>query len=158
MGIGDRVGRAIGMRSKILQRIDVLPGYRAAQLAVIAFAMLTGTYFSEQASAQNWYEGMQGGGSAEGARKAATPLERKAEPLNDIRPDSTPWRSDVMLDAVAAAIQRYEKLVASGGWPAVPAGRMMREGDNDPRVPTLRKRLRASGDMPAKLRLALITI
>ena len=53
-----------------------------------------------------------------------------------------PWRSDVMLNAVAAAIERYQKIVESGGWPLVPQGRMMREGDDDPRVPILRKRLR----------------
>jgi murein L,D-transpeptidase YcbB/YkuD len=76
--------------------------------------------------------------------------ERKPEPLQDLRPDSTPWRSDVMLDAMAAAIERYEKIVADGGWPVVPQGRMMRAGDDDPRVPILRKRLRASGDLPAK--------
>ena len=72
------------------------------------------------------------------------------KPLHDLRPDATPWRSDVMLDAIAAAIERYEQIVASGGWPSVPQGRMMRAGDDDPRVPILRKRLRASGDLPAK--------
>jgi murein L,D-transpeptidase YcbB/YkuD len=55
-----------------------------------------------------------------------------------------------MLDAVSAAIGRYEQLVANGGWPVVPVGRMMRMGDDDERVPILRKRLRVSGDMPAK--------
>jgi L,D-transpeptidase YcbB len=78
------------------------------------------------------------------------PPDRKPEPLLDLRPDQTPWRSDVMLDALGAAIERYEKLVAGGGWPQVPPGRMMRGGDEDPRVPILRKRLRASGDMPPK--------
>lgn len=73
---------------------------------------------------------------------------RKPEPLDDLRPDATPWRSDVMLDAVAAAMERYQKIIASGGWPLVPPGRMMRVGEDDPRVPILRKRLRISGDMP----------
>ena len=76
--------------------------------------------------------------------------ERKPEPLNDLRPDATPWRSDVMLDAMSAAIEQYQRIVDQGGWPEVPAGRMMRAGDEDSRVPILRKRLRASGDMPAK--------
>lgn len=78
------------------------------------------------------------------------PSERKPEALQDLRPDQTPWRSDVMVDALAAAVERYEQLVAAGGWPQVPQGRMMRAGDEDPRVPILRKRLRLSGDMPAK--------
>ena len=54
-----------------------------------------------------------------------------------------------MLNAVAAAIERYQKIVASGGWPLVPPGHMMRVGDEDPRVPILRKRLRIRGDMSA---------
>ena len=73
----------------------------------------------------------------------------KPEPLNDLRPNATPWRSDVMLNAVSAAIERYEKIVANGGWPLVPTGKMLRAGDDDPRVAILRKRLRISGDMPA---------
>ena len=98
------------------------------------------------AQGMGWDQSIPGG---EGPSKAERP-ERKPEPLNDLRPDSTPWRSDVMLDALGAAIERYEKIVASGGWPVVPTGRMMREGDSDERVPILRKRLRISGDMPAK--------
>src|SRR5690606_11424900 len=43
--------------------------------------------------------------------------QRKPEPLNDLRPSATPWRSDVMLNAMNAAISHYEKIVASGGWP-----------------------------------------
>ena len=54
-----------------------------------------------------------------------------------------------MLNAVSAAIERYQKIVANGGWPLVPTGRMLRVGDDDPRVPILRKRLSISGDMPA---------
>jgi L,D-transpeptidase YcbB len=73
----------------------------------------------------------------------------KPEPLNDLRPNATPWRSDVMLNAVLAAIERYEKIVANDGWPLVPTGKMLRAGDDDPRVSILRKRLRISGDMPA---------
>src|SRR5262245_59076486 len=77
-------------------------------------------------------------GSTYGSDQAPPP---KKAPLDDLRPDSTPWRSDVMLNALSAAIERYQKIVDSGGWPTVPPGRMMRAGDDDPRVPILRKRL-----------------
>ncbi|HET6390881.1 L,D-transpeptidase family protein [Hyphomicrobium sp.] len=90
-------------------------------------------------------QGPSYGRGASETRPAST-----ANNFDDLRPDATPWRSDVMLNAMAAAIERYEKIVESGGWPVVPQGRMMREGDDDPRVPILRKRLRISGDMPAK--------
>ena len=142
------MGRATRMRSKILLRKCLAPLRRNAHIALVAAALLAGPHAPGSAHAQNWLDGMPGGG--DGRKTNTAPVERKAEPLNDMRPDSTPWRSDVMLDAIAGAIERYEKIVASGGWPVVPAGRMMREGDNDPRVPALRKRLRASGDMPAK--------
>ena len=146
--IVDRVGRATGMRSNNLLLWTLPQLRRTAQTALVVVALLAGPQASQQAFAQTWLDGMPGGGDG---RKANTaPVERKAEALNDIRPDSTPWRSDVMLDALSAAIERYEKIVAGGGWPLVPAGRMMREGDSDPRVPALRKRLRASSDMPAK--------
>jgi murein L,D-transpeptidase YcbB/YkuD len=78
---------------------------------------------------------------------SASPRVVKPAPLDDLRPDSTPWRSDVMLNALFAAIDRYQKIVDNGGWPTVPPGRMMRVGDDDPRVPILRKRLRITGDL-----------
>ena len=152
MRIDDRVDRATGMKSKnplILVHRLILPQLRSvATFALAAVVILSGPGASRMALAQGWFESMPGGGNDRKVNSA--PVERKAEQLNDIRPDSTPWRSDVMLDAMAAAVERYEKIAAGGGWPIVPAGRMMREGDNDPRMPALRKRLRMSGDMPAK--------
>ncbi|MFN0217560.1 MAG: murein L,D-transpeptidase [Hyphomicrobium sp.] len=107
---------------------------------------------SQPARAQdNWWDSMTGGGPFGSTPKQADDRpEKTVEALDDLRPDATPWRSDIMLDAMSGAIARYEQIVASGGWPAVPPGRMMRVNDDDPRVPILRKRLRISGDMPAK--------
>jgi murein L,D-transpeptidase YcbB/YkuD len=84
-------------------------------------------------------------GSAYGGSEA--PRVTKPAPPDDLRPNPTPWRSDVMLNAMSAAIDRYQKIVDGGGWPVVPAGRMMRIGEDDPRVPALRKRLRVTGDL-----------
>lgn len=75
---------------------------------------------------------------------------RRPEAADDLRPDATPWRSDAMLDAIAASMEQYEKIVASGGWPLIPPGKMMRVGEDDDRVPILRRRLRISGDLTAK--------
>lgn len=101
----------------------------------------------------NWWEGIRSGGSDSPVYNEGTGVkpERKPEVLNDLRTDPTPLRSDVMLDALGGAIERFEKtVVASGGWPVVPAGRLMRVGEDDPRVPILRKRLRISGDLSDK--------
>lgn len=120
--------------------------------AAVALAGMVCPWSAAPAAAQgNWWEQIQGTGSADftNSRKDEK-RERKPEALNDLRPDSTPWRSNEMLDAIGAAIASYEQIVAKGGWPVVPEGRMMRAGDEDPRVPILRKRLRISGDMPAK--------
>jgi len=46
-----------------------------------------------------------------------------------------------------AALNRYRTIAAEGGWPQVPSGAILKLGDQDPRVPTLRKRLRVSGDI-----------
>jgi len=41
---------------------------------------------------------------------------------------------------------RYRKIVATGGWPEVPAGKSLRPHMQDPRVPVVRERLRVTGD------------
>jgi murein L,D-transpeptidase YcbB/YkuD len=102
----------------------------------------------------NWWESITGTGppdytgrkqEEERARKRAQRVRAK---LDDLRPDPTPYRSDEMIAAMEAAIDRYQRLVNTGGWPIVPKGRMMRVGESDDRVPILRKRLQMSGDLP----------
>jgi L,D-transpeptidase YcbB len=114
-------------------------------IAAIQFVPLFASESHAQISIWDQLQGSYGSAPSNNA-----PVERKPDQLDDLRPDSTPWRSDVMLNVVSAAIERYEKIVAAGGWPLVPAGRMMREGDDDDRVPILRKRLRITGDLSAK--------
>jgi len=46
-------------------------------------------------------------------------------------------------------LARYRAIQENGGWPMVPPGPTLREGDSGPRVDTIRARLRASGDLPA---------
>lgn len=48
-----------------------------------------------------------------------------------------------------AAIAQYRAIAARGGWPRIPAGRTLREGDASPRVGALRMRLYTTGDLPA---------
>lgn len=132
-------------RSKARFRETFLRG--AVTSAIVAFVQICPQFVAPSQAQMTLWDQIQGslsGGSAEPAP------ERKKEPLQDLRPDSTPWRSDAMINAMSAAIERYQGIVDSGGWPVVPTGRMMRSGEDDPRVPILRKRLRISGDMPAK--------
>jgi murein L,D-transpeptidase YcbB/YkuD len=46
-------------------------------------------------------------------------------------------------------MREYLQIQSAGGWPAVPAGETLKPGMSDPRVPTLRKRLAVTRDLPA---------
>ena len=61
----------------------------------------------------------------------------------------TPTLSPQNIEATKAAIQRYEAIVAQGGWPAVPAY-AMRPGSTGQEVVTLHRRLEISGDLVGK--------
>ena len=49
------------------------------------------------------------------------------------------------------ALDRMRTIVRAGGWPTVPEGPKLTPGDADDRIPTLRKRLIASGDLAPTL-------
>jgi len=121
---------------------------RTIALGLLAAVLQILPQFATTGHAQSLWDQLQHYGSDTSTN--STPIDRRPESLDDLRPDATPWRSDVMLNAVAAAIERYQKIVDAGGWPLIPPGRMMREGDDDDRVPILRKRLRITGDLSAK--------
>lgn len=123
--------------------------FRFAALGVCAVAFQFLPSFVGPSHAQSLWDTLQRSYGTDTSTNSA-PVDRKPEALDDLRPDSNPWRSDATLNAVAAAIERYQKIVSAGGWPLLPPGRMMREGDDDDRVPILRKRLRISGDLPSK--------
>ncbi len=53
-----------------------------------------------------------------------------------------------MYHRLANALAAYRKLADAGGWPAIPSGPLIEKGDHDPRVPLIRQRLLATGDLP----------
>jgi murein L,D-transpeptidase YcbB/YkuD len=98
-----------------------------------------------------WWEKVPGFGPPAGHRHAAANDERRRpEPLNDLRPDRTPMRSQEMIEALENAIQRYQAIVSDGGWPTIPGSRMIRPEDNDERVAVLHQRLAMSGELRGK--------
>jgi murein L,D-transpeptidase YcbB/YkuD len=108
-----------------------------------------------QAAQANWWESLTGSGTPDysGQRQEDRERERAArqsEPLDDLRPDAMPMRSDEMIAAMEAAITKYQQIADNGGWPIIPPGRLMREGEDDDRVPLLRRRLQMSGDLRAR--------
>ncbi len=134
-----------GPRSETLRRAARAIGMAGALLlvAVPAFA---------QAAQANWWESITGSGTPDytgrrGEERTASAAQARARAArrSAARSHALAQRRDD--PAIQAAIDRYEQLVAAGGWPLVPPGRMMREGDEDERIPLLRKRLRLSGDL-----------
>lgn len=59
----------------------------------------------------------------------------------------TPVISKPTLDAMQAAIARYEYIQRRGGWQPIPGGPALRVGSRSPRVALLRQRLTATGDL-----------
>ena len=96
-----------------------------------------------------WWEAIPGFGRPESQPRRTSDEEprRRAEAIDDLRPDATPLRSDLMIEALEAAIHRYQRIVSNGGWPAIPGSRMIRPEDNDERMPLLRHRLTMSGEL-----------
>jgi murein L,D-transpeptidase YcbB/YkuD len=46
-------------------------------------------------------------------------------------------------------LAEYRSIAAQGGWPRIEPGRTLKPGLHDPRVPTIRERLTATGELPA---------
>jgi len=65
-------------------------------------------------------------------------------PWLDEKLPAGPWYRQLQL-----GLARYREMAAAGGWPEVPGGALLRPGETDPRVPLLRQRLAAEGDLPA---------
>jgi murein L,D-transpeptidase YcbB/YkuD len=99
---------------------------------------------------QQWWGDLFGRSSDAPRRAAANDERRRPEALNDLRPDTTPMRSQEMINALDGAIQRYQAIVSNGGWPLIPGNRMIRPEDNDERVAILYRRLAISGDLRGK--------
>lgn len=71
----------------------------------------------------------------------------------DVR-TSTPILSPEIVRATQDAIGQYSDIVARGGWPAVPDGKVLRLGVRDPAVVTLRERLAITGDLDRSVGLS----
>ncbi len=120
------------------------PFARIVGLAVAALAAIAGN-----ARADNWWEGIQGTGTPDFSGRERTTQRAAAKPdtMNDLRSGTVPFRSEEMVAFLDKAIGQYQTIVNKGGWPAIPGNRMMRPGDDDERLPILRRRLRVSGDL-----------
>lgn len=130
-------------------------GSVGAGLAVFAATIIASLVTASPAAcAQDWWEQIPGFGSPSYSerRERVRPAvrrteEQRADGFEDLRANATPWLSDVTLAAIDKAIERYERIVQHGGWNTIPKGRTIRPGDDDDRIPAIKARLRATGDL-----------
>ncbi len=124
---------------------------RAAGLAGVSL-LLACMSLMPSAAAQDkpWWEVLPGFGNtgiATGSRSVEPRPREVPPPLNDLRAGSMPMRSEAMLAAVETAIARYTQIAQRGGWLTIPGNRAMRPGDDDERMPLVRRRLSMTGEM-----------
>ena len=85
--------------------------------------------------------------AASGDDQAEWPQSYEASPKLAVGREATPILSPATVEATQAAIQKYQDIVARGGWNSVPPGGELKIGSKGPRVQALRDRLVASGDL-----------
>lgn len=73
-------------------------------------------------------------------------LTTTAAKSDDLPVEPIAWDA-AALDRMVRAIAEYQRLASAGGWQALPDGPSMRPEMADARLPALRKRLAATGDM-----------
>lgn len=115
----------------------------AVMIAVFGVGLVSKTV---EANPLRWWEGLNEQSNSRRQPTNRPPGSSAKVPLDDLRTNAVPWRSDEMLYAIERAIAHYQRIVSKGGWPAMPGTRMIRVGDDDERVPALRRILRAMGD------------
>ena len=79
--------------------------------------------------------------------QAEWPQSYEASPNMAVGRETTPVLSPATVTATERAIEKYQNIVASGGWKPVPGGPDLRIGSKGPRVQALRDRLVVSGDL-----------
>ena len=79
--------------------------------------------------------------------QAEWPQSYETSPQLSVKRESTPILSPETVSATEGAIQKYQDIVAKGGWNVVPGGGELRIGSRGKAVEALRARLVVSGDL-----------
>jgi murein L,D-transpeptidase YcbB/YkuD len=61
---------------------------------------------------------------------------------------NVPFVSEAAIMGLQQAIQRYQQIVAAGGWPPIPDRVTLRQGDTSAEITAIRQRLVLEGDLP----------
>ena len=123
---------------------DEMAWSRRALLRGLSLTALVAGAAPALAQSPSWAE--QIFGQKASATRAADE-RKKPDPLNDLRPNNVPYRSEAMVEALEGAINRFQTIVERGGWPMIPGVKMIRPEDDDDRLPILRRRLMVTGEL-----------
>lgn len=136
------------IRAELLSRKLMTPE-RGAEIDLIVTDSLIRLAYSEVFGKVNPYEldprwNYRRESRADSAVQAIANILRAESPGDElrqyiVRPHFYGWLRDQYV--------AYRDIVASGGWPEVPAGSTIRPGDADPRIPVIARRLAATGDI-----------
>lgn len=132
-------------RSDADHRILPVKTSRRALLRGLSLSAMAASASPALAQTPNWVESIFGQSPTD--RRGERDDRKKPEALNDLRPNSVPYRSEAMVEALEAAIVRYQAIAERGGWPNIPGTKMIRPEDDDERVPVLRRRLAVTGHL-----------
>src|SRR5208337_1909439 len=133
-------GRGMGSVRGVLSLMSDMFGSRRSRRAFVGAAALAALAFAG-------FLPVAAVAGGDGDNQAEWPQSYEASPQMAVGRESTPILSPATVDATQAAIQRYQDIVAKGGWNAAPAGPALKIGSKGPRVQALRDRLVASGDL-----------
>lgn len=125
------------------------PGWRPWLLATALLAVVGPTAATEEARAQGqleWANKIFGNPTSTYSTSSRRAAKKEAR-LDDLRSGELPLRSEKMLEDLDIAYGRYKIIAKRGGWQQIPSMRMIRPGDDDERVPLVRKRLLATGEL-----------
>ncbi len=137
-----------GKRGASHREADGRTNLTRRQALAAGFGLAAGLV-SAQAQAQEWWQQLPGFASFTdpNSRERRPRQQTPSDILDDLREGTMPLRSQEMLGAIGDAIERVERVVAEGGWPIIPGNRMIRPGDEDERIPMVRRVLVLWGDM-----------
>ncbi|MGE0768428.1 MAG: murein L,D-transpeptidase [Hyphomicrobiaceae bacterium] len=121
---------------------------RSMLAALVALVLGTAAGTSGASAQMEWANKIFGLPTTTSSFERQPPGRAKKEiDLDDLRQGDEPLRSESMLRALDLAYGRYKAIAARGGWPQIPSLKMIRPGDDDDRVPIVRKRLMATGEL-----------
>ena len=118
-------------------------------LAAFVVALALGTRATDagaQGLSDRWWEFFPWFGASNNSPRASGDDSRQPNGVDDLRHGAMPFRSDAMIEALEAAIERYLRIVSNGGWQTIPSARIRIDND-DVRLLRLRQRLMISGEL-----------